>query len=205
MRTMEEANQRMFDFIERNITSIDELTREGQNFHISKGGIEFLLIATTSTIKSAANFIDELKRNGKGGIPTAVLSVRSTSDYQGELLKPAVYAIDGKNRYWGNKKYLTKFEQALVELYGPIPYYNPSKDYIQLIRFIRMYRIPLNIQRLKDSKDPKKRQKFHIHENLREKTRKISIKETIRGPFTLEPYERKRKPLVARIVPYQPQ
>jgi hypothetical protein len=205
MITTSEVDKKLSTFIETRISGVDDLVQKGRNSHIPIGGIEFLLISTQKAIKPAADFIKEIKEKGKQGTPSAVLLVRNTPKYDGELLRPAVYIVDGKNRYYNNKKELTLFEQALVELYGPLPYYNPSENCIQVIRFIRTYRIPTNIKLLKDSQDPKERQKFHIHENLREKRRKISIIEKIKGPFTLEAYKRSTKPLVARIIPYEPQ
>ena len=201
-----EAIELMFDFIDNNL--VDGFEREGNEILLQKDGIDIVVIATATPIRPASSYIEQVKANSKAGIANGLIQVRSVSNYDGELLKPAVYIVDGKNRYYRNRKQLTAFEQEVVRLYGaPFAYFNPKDKDVELMSFIRFHQIPEYLQPepgYDGSEQPLEvRQRRHIHEDLRESKRKISITDRIKGPFTFEVYERKRpRVLIARMAPY---
>tara|TARA_B100000315_G_scaffold94270_1_gene86681 strand:- start:2377 stop:3045 length:669 start_codon:yes stop_codon:yes gene_type:complete len=203
-----DAIELMYNFINKNLTAVDDVEQHGSDFLIEKGGIEIILKTTAKPIKPANGYVKEVKANSKNNITNSLIQVRSAKDYDGDLLKKAEYLVKGKNRYYQNKKKLASFEQEVVRLYGgPAAYFNPNDNDIELIKFIRTHQIPKHLQPEPDcdgSEQPKEiRKKRHMHENLRESIRKISITDRIKGPFTFEVYERKSTSvLVARIVPY---
>lgn len=206
--TAAEAVELMFQFISENLTAVDNVRQEGSDFLAKKDGIDIVLRTTATPIKPAKGYTADVRANSKAGIANGLLQVRSTTNYDGELLRQAVYMKDGKNLYYTNKKQLTAFEQEVVRLYGaPIAYYNPQEDRIENMRLIRSHRIPKHLQPkpgCDGSEQPKDvRRQRHMHEDLRERVRKISITDRIECPFTFEVYKRKGTGvLIARMVPY---
>ena len=198
----------MFQFVTENLKAVEDLRHEDNYFLAKKDGIEVVLRTTATPLKPAKSYTTDVRANSKAGIANGLLQVRSTTRYDGKLLRQAVYMKDGKNQYYTNKKQLTAFEREVARIYGaPIAYFNPQEGQIENIRLIRSHRIPKHLQPkagCDGSEQPKDvRQKRHMHEDLREKVRKISIMDRISEPFTFDVYERKGTGvLVARIVPY---
>jgi len=190
-----EAREHMLEFVRENLG----FAQDGDYF--SKD--DLVLRVASTKIKPSKKFIDEVKANAKDGVATALLMLRSTTQYQGGMLRPLVYLENGKNYFWQNEKNFTKFELDVRELYGNrLAYFNPQLNAIQLIRTRRFRHVPdlladMTEQELAENKQL--RQQLHIEEGRREAFRKISIYQTIGGAFTVAPYDRATKPLVGLI------
>lgn len=204
-----DAVEAMYEFVLGNLTGIDEVMQQDNEFHIRQDGQQVILTTTPRIIRPASGYIDDVLDDRRQGIAHGLLQVRSTTQYDGHLLRQAVCMVDGKNAHFRNKKNLTKFEQEVVGLYGaPMAYYNPQEDHIELIKLRRFYEVPaglLNWQQYETEVErTRMRRQLHIHEALKESLRVIDIRDRIKGPFTLEVYERQspRKVLMARIIPY---
>ena len=206
-----EAIELMFNFLQKNLTAVDNVQQQGGNFLIKKNGIDILLKTTHVPLIPADDYTEEVKSNSRVHTANGLIMLRSAGNYDGKLLRQAVYLVHGKNKYYKNQKNLTEFEQKVAELYGaPVAYFNPKGNDIDLIGFIRTHGIPEKLQPEPGhdgSEQPKEiRQKRHIHEGIRDRVRKISIKDEIKGDFTLDISQRKSTGvLIARIVPYSAQ
>ena len=167
---------------------------------------DFALYLLENPIKPANSFLREIRDNAKDNIATAVLMLRSTLQYDGDLLRQMPDDFDG-TKTWYNKKRLTKFEQDILALYGnSAAYFNPQEDAIQVISTRKFRELPeflatKNPEQLAANKNI--RQTLHREESLINSDRVIWFTDVIKGPFTLERYERSNMPLVARIVSYK--
>ena len=205
--TEQEALDSMFSFIRKNLHGLDDIKEEQNRFYGKKGGMDFILDVVKAPIIPSDSFLDYVNGNSKKGVATGIVMLRSTTQYNGKLLKQLEYKIDGKNFFWNNKKNLTKFEQDVLRLYGnPSAYYNPQEDIIQIVHTKRFKKIPKYLA----SKSPEEltknkslRRTLHIEESRIDSWSKIWFSAAFKDSFTLDFYKRRNKTL-ARIAPYDP-
>ena len=129
-----EAIELMFNFLQKNLTAVDNVQQQGGNFLIKKNGIDILLKTTHVPLIPADDYTEEVKNNSRVRTANGLIMLRSAGNYDGKLLRQAVYLVHGKNKYYKNQKNLTEFEQKVAELYGaPVAYFNPKGNDIDLI------------------------------------------------------------------------
>ncbi len=205
--TAEQAVESMYKFVRDNLKGVDNLRQDGNTFSGKRDGIDFILMCASGPVRPVSKFLADVEARSQDDTMTSLLMLRSTTQYDGKLLRQLKYHENGKNYFYANKKNILLFEQIAVDLFGnPVHYYNPQRDSIESISISRFKQIPDFLASQDEevmSRRKDMRKTLHVEESRREYWRVINIVDEIKSPFTLDTYDKDGIAL-ARIGRYDP-